>query len=175
MMGSMLVRIALIALLAALLVAGCGGGDGSEGEADGTVEEAEPAVPGDADPEEAEVIRDWADALREGDPEAAAEFFDIPSIVQNGTPPLPLTSREELIAFNRSLPCGAELTRAEEEGRYTVATFELTERPGPGECGDGVGATARTAFAIRRGLIVEWRRVPDSEPGVEPPAEEPIV
>jgi len=162
------------ALAAALLIGGCGGDDGDAEDAGG---ESSAAIetPGDADPEKARVIREWSEALRGGDIEAAAEYFDIPSIVQNGTPPLPLTSREELIAFNEGLPCGAELVTAEDEGRYTVATFELTERAGAGECGDGVGATARTAFAIRDGLIVEWRRVPSEDPAAEPPAEGPIV
>ena len=32
--------------------------------------------------------------------------------------------------------------------RFTIATFKLTERPGPGECGNGVGETAKTAFVV---------------------------
>ena len=42
-----------------------------------------------------------------------------------------------------------------------IATFVLTERPGVGQCGDGVGETAKTAFVIHNGLITEWRRVVD--------------
>ena len=45
------------------------------------------------------------------------------------------------------------------DGRFVLATFRLTERPGPGECGSGVGHTAQTDFVIEDGLIVEWRRV----------------
>ena len=71
--------------------------------------------------------------------EAAADRFEIPSTVQNGTPPLRLTDRDEVVAFNESFPCGAELTEAERSGEYIIATFELTERPGPGECGSGGG------------------------------------
>lgn len=41
------------------------------------------------------------------------------------------TLREDAIAFNEALPCGAELIDTESEGRLTIATFELTERPGP--------------------------------------------
>ena len=40
-----------------------------------------------------------------------------------------------------------------------MATFRLTERPGPGTCGTGVGHTAQTEFVIKDGLIKEWRRV----------------
>ena len=104
----------------------------------------------------------------------AAEYFELPSVAQNGTPPLELDSRRDVILFNRARPCGAELIRAEEDGRFTVATFELTERPGPGECGDGVGNEAKTAFVIEDGLITEWIRAAD-EPLTEPPAEGPVV
>ena len=147
----------------ALLALGCGGGDDSDGS----------DVPGGADPEATQVIDDWATALREGDVDAAAEYFDLPSLAQNGTPPLELDSREDVVRFNDALPCGAELVSAEEEGRFTIATFELTERPGEGECGEGVGNTARTAFVIEDGLITEWIRAP-GEPQLEP-SEGPVV
>ena len=88
------------------------------------------------------MIDDWAAALSEGDVEAAADYFALPSIAQNGTPPLDLESREDVIAFNEALPCGAELVEAtEEDGRFIVATFELTERPG--------GRVRRRASAAR--------------------------
>jgi hypothetical protein len=128
-------------------------------------------VPGGADADAVEVIKGWADDLRGGDIEAAADHFAIPSVVQNGTPPIRLTNRQLVEGFNKSLPCGAELTRAERSGRFTVATFELTERPGPGECGGGVGAEAKTAFVIEDDRITEWRRVVDqpSEPSTQGP------
>jgi hypothetical protein len=151
-----------IAALACAL-AGCGGGEDA------------PEIPGGADPEAAQVIEDWSAALREGDIEAAAEFFEVPSIAQNGTPPLELESREDVIGFNEALPCGAELVRAEDRDRFVVATFELTERPGPGECGPGVGSEARTAFVIEDGLITHWIRAADEEPQLEPPTEGPVV
>jgi hypothetical protein len=97
--------------------------------------------------------------------DAASQRFALPSVVQNGTPPLRLTDRSEVEAFNRSLPCGAKLTEAVAVDRFTIATFELTERPGPGECGNGVGETAKTAFVIRNGLITQWRRVVDAGEG----------
>ena len=68
------------------------------------------------------------------------------SVAQNGTPPIDLDSREDVIAFNEALPCGAKLIRAETQGKFTVATFELTERPGPGECGPGTGSTASSSM-----------------------------
>lgn len=154
----------LIALaLIALVPAGCGGDDGDGGA----------SVPGGADPEEVEVIEAWSDDLRAGEVEAAADYWEIPSIAQNGTPPLELDNRKAVIAFNEALPCGAELIRAETQGEYTVATFELTERPGAGKCGAGTGETARTAFVIEDGKIAEWLRAVDEV--VEPPAEGPIV
>jgi hypothetical protein len=105
---------------------------------------------------------------------AASKRFALPSVIQNGTPPLTLTSRNQVEAFNRSLPCGATLTEAVAVDRFTIATFKLTERPGPGECGNGVGETAKTAFVVRRGLITQWRRVVSSGEEATPP-QGPVV
>jgi hypothetical protein len=121
-------------------------------------------VAGNADADAVQVIEDWANELRAGDVSAASDQFAIPSIVQNGTEPLRLTNRTQVEVFNQSLPCGARLTAATSSGKYTVATFVLTERPGPGQCGNGVGEAAKTAFVIHDGHITEWRRVVDTEP-----------
>jgi hypothetical protein len=145
--------IAILAVVCVLALAACGSSD----------EDNATTVPGGADPETVQVIRGWADELRSGDVTAASERFALPSVVQNGTPPLRLRTRREVEDFNRSLPCGAKLTEAVAVDRFTIATFELTERPGPGECGNGVGETAKTAFVVRRGLITQWRRVVDTE------------
>jgi hypothetical protein len=163
--GSMRATVA-IALIGLVALAGCGGGDDST--------DAE-EIPGGADQEAAEVIRDWADDLRGGDLEAAADHFRLPSIAQNGTAPIQLTTRDDVRAFNASLPCGAELTEAEDHGRFVIATFELTERPGEGECGTGVGEFAKTAFVIEDGLITRWIRVVDEDEELAPPAEGPVV
>jgi len=141
-------------VVVAIGVAGCG--SDSKDQA---------AVPGGADADVVMVIQQWANELRAGDVDAASDRFAIPSIVQNGTPPLRLTDRNEVKEFNESLPCGAKLTDAVPAGRFTIATFELTERPGPGECGSGVGETAKTAFVIHDGRIAEWRRVVDQNEG----------
>lgn len=154
--------IATLAALSAIALAGCGSSDQS-------------SVPGGADANAARVIKEWADQLRAGDVQAAADRFEIPAIVQNGTAPLRLTDRRGVVAFNDSLPCGAKLTRAVTSGKYTIATFELTERPGRGECGAGVGETAKTAFVIHDGRIAEWRRVVDLPPATEPPTSGPVV
>lgn len=141
-------RAAAAAILIALLASSCGG-SGDEGA---------PRVPGDADPGDVEVIDGWSSALREGDVDAAAAYFAIPSIAENG-PLLRISNRDDARLFNRSLPCGARLVRAESQGDFTTATFELTERPGPGVCGPGTGGEAETAFVIEDGKITEWRRI----------------
>ena len=114
------------------------------------------------------VIRGWADALRRGRVERAVGYFAIPSVVSNGTSPIRLTSRDDVRFFNRTLPCGAKVLHAEDSGRFVVATFRLTERPGPGRCGAGVGGEASTAFLIRDRRIVQWRRVLEPAPGEAP-------
>lgn len=114
------------------------------------------------------VIRGWADALRAGHVQEASRYFAIPSVVSNGTPPLPLRSRSEIEFFNAALPCGAKVTKTEDTGIFVVATFELAERPGAGSCGSGVGGTAKTAFLISKGKIVQWRRVDEGQPEPDP-------
>jgi hypothetical protein len=163
----------LAVLLAVLGLGACGGGgddprpraatppaassspDGGERpapRADGPVTRAEEAA-----------IRGWSDALRGGDVEAASRYFGLPASVSNGTPPVQLRTMAAVRFFNGSLPCGAKVVateRADVTG-YVIATFRLTERPGPGSCGTGTGNRARTAFRVRDGKIVEWVRVAD--------------
>jgi hypothetical protein len=104
------------------------------------------------------VITAWADQLRAGHVVRAASYFDLPVIVQNATPPIRLTSRRQVLDFNRQLPCGAHVVKTIAGSRYTVATFVLTERPDAERCG-ATGKLAAAAFLLRHGKISEWRRV----------------
>jgi hypothetical protein len=155
-----------LAVLGGFAIVACGE---DEEESTDTAESSEAVapedVPGDADLEAKRVIGAWVHALREGDVEEAASYFAIPSIAENGPILVRIRSEADAVAFNESLPCGAEMIRAEGQGNFTTATFRLTERPGEGTCGQGTGETASTAFVIRDGEIVEWRRV-----GAEAPA-----
>lgn len=155
-------RFAVIALVAACVLVACGESD------DPAPPQGEPkaSIPGDADPADVEVIAAWAEALAAGEIESAAAYFAIPSVAENG-PLVEITDEDDALRFNASLPCGGELIRAETEGDFTTATFRLTERPGPGTCGEGTGGTAQTAFVIENERIVEWRRV--GLPGSEGP------
>jgi hypothetical protein len=119
----------------------------------------------------AAVIRGWANALRHGHIAAASRYFALPTLVANGTGPIELRTRAAVRFFNETLPCGAVLIHTEPGAHGTIiATFRLTERPGPGVCGSGVGDTARTAFRIRSGHIVGWVRVADAAPAPGTPA-----
>lgn len=156
-------RRALASILGIAALSGCGSsGDNST------------TIAGGADPGTVQVIKGWADELRAGDVAAASRRFAIPTVVQNGTPALTLTTRQQVETFNESLPCGAKLTAASRSGRYTIATFVLTERPGPGDCRGGVGEAAKTAFVIQSGHIREWRRVVDAEP-TGPTSTAPVI
>jgi hypothetical protein len=148
----------LLPVLGALAIAGCGGSGPSSTSSTGT-EGPAPKIAGDADPGDVRVIDAWVTALRHGDVDGAARYFAIPSVAENGPVLLHITSLDDARRFNESLPCGARLTRAETAGRFTTATFRLTERPGPGTCGPGTGGVAKTSFVIRDGKIAEWRRV----------------
>jgi hypothetical protein len=156
--------IVALAALSGLVLFGCGSSSSKETT----------SVAGNADADNVKVIQQWADELRAGDVAAASDRFALPSIVQNGSSPLRLTNRAQVEVFNQSLPCGARLTAASSSGKYTIATFVLTERPGPGRCGGGVGDAAKTAFVIHDGHIAEWRRVVDTEP-TGPTSTEPVI
>jgi hypothetical protein len=98
-------------------------------------------------------------------------LFSLPTVVQNGTPPLRLRTRAEIHLFDSSLPCGARLVRTVAHHGYVLAQFKLTERAGPGggHC-DGTGNSAATAFRIVAGKISEWRRIANLPgPGGQPP------
>jgi hypothetical protein len=156
----------LVALALSLAtLAGCGdGGDDRGADASAPEGPAPSEIAGDADPDDIEVISAWSEALRRGDIDAASDSFAIPSVAENGPLLVQIDSEADARRFNQSLPCGGRLIRAESTGEFTTATFRLTERPGPGSCGTGTGETAQTAFVIREGKIVEWRRVGTGQP-----------
>ncbi len=157
-----LLPLSVIACISAVfLLAGCGGDTtttitGSTGDTTST--SATPPDVADAEPADVRVIEAWSNALRGGDVDAAAGYFAIPSTAENGPLLTKIGSTEDAIAFNDSLPCGAELISARSEGDLTTATFRLTDRPGGG-CGSGIGGKASTSFDIVDGKIVEWRRI----------------
>lgn len=153
-----------LSLIAAVLLAlsSCGSEDGSPTTPEPS---GEAATEGPA--EDVEVIRDWSEALTEGDIDAAAEYFAIPSVAENGIT-VEIETPDDARLFNESLPCGAELESTEAQGEFITATFRLTERPGVPVC-PGSGNTAETTFVIEDGAIVEWRRV--AVPGPESPSQ----
>ena len=124
-----------------------------------------------ASPAAVRVISEWSEELRAGHVRKAATYFNLPTVVQNGSPVFTLRSEREVLFFNRTLPCGAHLVRTIAVSRYTVATFVLTERPGSPGC-SGTGKLAATAFLLRHGKISEWRRVevPPQDQQKEAPA-----
>lgn len=138
-------RLALC-VLTAVALAGCG--DGDDGPRLGLQQTAPPQ-------DSAAVIRAWADAVREGDIEAANELFAVPATVANGGPKVRLRQRAGVDAFNRSLPCGARVLNTQAaSGGYTLATFELVEGSGGTPC----EGEAEVSFRIEDGRITEWLR-----------------
>ncbi len=157
---------ATLAICAALIgLAGCGGDDGPprlQATTPTTVTTPPPVIQQGVAKTDVDVVREWADTLRRGDVAAAAKFFAVPSLVANAGPPARLTTRAAVLDFNKSLPCGARLLRADRSAHgFVIATFVLTERPGPGNCDAGTDNTARTAFRVRGGKITDWLRVED--------------
>ncbi len=175
---------AVFTAVLALLAAGCGGGDRPDARTPGVTPQpatgpraagreatATPSPDADAGTRrrvprsQVRVIRGWADALRTGHVARAVRFFARPSIVSNGTPPIRLSTRADIRAFNQTLPCGARLERIRPAPhRFVYGVFTLTERPG-GNCGTGTGQEATVAFLVRRGHIRQWVRVPNVPAG----------
>jgi limonene-1,2-epoxide hydrolase len=152
-------------LVVVLAATACGGGASTARTAPAPTVTAPPpaaAQPGPAPPPAPaateRVIRRWAATLRRGDVTGAARLFSLPAIVQidPGQPEVRLTTFAELAGFNASLPCGATIIRTERRGAYAETLFRLVQREGA-VC-DGPGHTARAAFKVRDGRIVEWRR-----------------
>ncbi len=156
--------LTLVCAFAAIAVTACGGDDDPPADIAAGMESTDDAT-ANADPGDLEVIEGWSEALADGDVEGAAGYFAIPSTAVNGPVAIEIESRRDAVAFNESLPCGAEVISAETDGDVTVATFVLSDRPG-GDCGSGSGGEASTAFEITDGEIVDWGRVvPTGEPG----------
>jgi hypothetical protein len=159
--------VPVVGLVAAAVLAGCGGGGhDSKGSA-----KKRPAP----NPAAVRVIKGWTDTLRHGDVVAASRYFAVPVLVQNSGDALRLHSRAEVEFFNRTLPCGAFLVRSQRRGVYTIGVFRLTERPG-GACGSGVGGVAAVAFIVHANHITQWRRLADvpRSDGPEPDAPAPV-
>ena len=163
-----------VLLVLVLTLVGCGGGSGQTPPSAATSPEPTREPSATPSPEERDVtpsgpvteaeeatIRGWSDALRRGDVERAVGFWAVPALASNGGQPYRLQTARAIRFFNESLPCGAKLESTERRSGYVVATFRLTERPGPGDCGSGVGETARTAFLLRKGKIAQWLRAAD--------------
>jgi hypothetical protein len=119
------------------------------------------------------VLARWARALRRDGGEQAAAFFAVPAIVAQGAA-VRLDTEAEVRRFHLSLPCGARLIGLGREGRYFIATFRMTTRPGH-VCAV-VGDRVRVAVVVRGGKIAEWRQmadVPGASPGPAAPEDAP--
>jgi hypothetical protein len=139
-------RAALLGV-AVLCLAGCGGGEPEdEGSAQGDA----------ARSEDEEVIRGWSAAVNRGDYDRAADLFAEGAVVEQVTE-IRLDTHAEAVAFNRGLPCRADVTDVDAEGNSALAAFDLREGR-TGECTEG--GSARVRFVISDGQIEEWRQLP---------------
>ena len=133
---------ALGALVAAMALAGCNS-------------------PTKDEPGEEEAIRDWSKALNAERYSEAASYFADDAIVEQMRE-FRLEDRSDAIAFNRSLPCKADVTDVDDEGETVLAAFRLRRGPG-GAC----SGSARVRFRFRDGKFIEWRQLgePDTPSG----------
>jgi limonene-1,2-epoxide hydrolase len=128
-----------LGLVAAALLAACGGGP----------------------PSPESVVRAWSNRLNEGDNDGAAKLFAPGAeIVQSGRT-LTLDTTAEARAFNAGLPCSGEIVALESRRDTVTATFVLGDRDAS-RC-DGPGAEVRTVFRVRDGKIVLWHQLPSTQ------------
>src|SRR4051794_2858890 len=95
--------------LACALVIAAGAAAGCSGSSSGDKPAPKPPPRNAAHPAreaDVKVIRGWVDTLRAGHVEAAAGYFALPALVENGTPPIRLRTRAQVRLFNQALPCG---------------------------------------------------------------------
>jgi hypothetical protein len=99
-------------------------------------------------------IRAWSRELNAGHYERAADFFIRGVIIDQGVE-RQLVTRAQILEFNRSLPCRADVTRVVEERLYTLASFRLKRGPG-GPC----HGTVRVRFSIHGGKFSQFLQLP---------------
>ena len=156
---------AALVLALAVALSGCSlGGSGSGDEqsaaptATATGPEAAPAKPRPGEPPEAAQIRGWSRELNAGHFEQAASFFARNAVVEQ-VQKIRLRDRSAAVAFNKSLPCRADVTDVKSDGRTVVAAFRLRPGRGPKSACD---SAARVRFRFSRGKFTEWRQLMDS-------------
>jgi hypothetical protein len=110
------------------------------------------------------VLSRWARALRRDGGDRAAAFFAVPAIVAQGVA-IRLETEADVMRFHISLPCGARLLDLGRQGRYFIATFRMTARPG--HVCSTVGDRFKVAVVLQGRKITEWRQVPET-PGASP-------
>ncbi|HEV2723601.1 MAG TPA: nuclear transport factor 2 family protein [Thermoleophilaceae bacterium] len=110
---------------------------------------------------EARAIRRWSAALNRGHFERAASYFARGAVVEQQAE-VRLPDRAAAIAFNRSLPCRADVTDVKRRGATVVAAFRLRSgRAGSGGC----SGAARVRFRFSGGKFAEWRQL--AEPAAD--------
>lgn len=154
-------RAAALALALALLVGGCSlqadepaPGKAQAEEKPKSDEKRQPdSEPRRGETSEVAAIRAWSRALNDGDFAEAATFFAEGAVVEQ-LREMRLEDREAAVAFNRSLPCRADVTDVKDEGDTFLAAFRLRDGPG-GPC----GGAARVRFRFEDGKFAEWRQL----------------
>ena len=127
-----------IALVAAVLLAGCGSSNSSTES----------------------VVRAWSQALNEDDNERAADLFAPNAQVVQAGRELTLKTHAEAVHWNAALPCSGTIVSIDAHGSTATATFLLGNRR-HSAC-DGPGQRATAIFEVVHGKIVLWHQTPTS-------------
>ena len=106
------------------------------------------------------LVKGWVAALARDDYERAASYFAAGAVIKQGER-FRLEDEADAEAFNRSLPCRSRVTRVDDEGEASVATFRLRPRPGVpwGAC----NSVVQVRFRAEDGKFVVWEQLPQGE------------
>jgi limonene-1,2-epoxide hydrolase len=111
---------------------------------------------GSSSPSPESVVRAWSHELNTGDNEAAAKLFAPGAEVIQARTALKLTTLQQAIQWNASLPCSGRIVSIDTHGDTTTATFVLGNRQQQ-KC-DGPGQQATAIFRVENGKIVLWHQ-----------------
>jgi limonene-1,2-epoxide hydrolase len=111
---------------------------------------------GSSSPSPESVVRAWSQELNSGDNEAAAKLFAPGAEVVQAAGAVKLTTLQQAIRWNASLPCSGRIVSIDTRGDTATATFVLGNRQKQ-KC-DGPGRHATAIFRVEKGKIVLWHQ-----------------
>jgi limonene-1,2-epoxide hydrolase len=113
---------------------------------------------GSSTPSPADVVNEWAQALRTDDNERAASLFAPNAGVIQGNQLIRFRTHAQAVEWNRRLPCSGRVVGVHVQGSAATATFRLANRKHH-RCADPPNAEVVAVFVVEHGKIVLWVQI----------------